>query len=112
MKKLAVSFLVLLVLITSKAADVKLAWDVPVATPAITNFAVYTSTQLITNAATVLRTNMVTGTNSITISNLTWNTSFSFVAVSREGTNESDFSNLVLYTTPKLPAPTNLRIGP
>ncbi len=105
-------FALLLLALPARSADVTLGWDVPVIFPAITNFAIYTSTQPITNAATVLRTNTVTGTNALTISNLTWTTTFNFVAVTRQGTNESDFSNPAIYTTPKLPAPNNLRIGP
>jgi hypothetical protein len=112
MKKLAVSFLLLLTL-SPKAAEVTLSWDVPVSTPAITNFAVYTSTQLITNRATVLRTNTISSTNAITLTGLPWSTTLNFVAASREGTNESPTtSNPTTYTTPALPAPTNLRIGP
>ncbi len=102
----------LILALPARSANVSLSFDVPILTPALTNFAVYTSTQPITNAATVLRTNTVTGTNFITISNLTWNANFAFAAVSREGTSESDFSNPVIYTTPKLPAPTDLRISP
>ncbi len=111
--RLGVPLMFALLLVCSvRAADVTLSWDVPVVTPAITNFSVYTSTQPITNRLTVLKTNTVTGTNSLSISNLSYSTAFYFVATSREGTNESTFSNPTSYTTPALPAPTNLRIGP
>ncbi len=92
------------------AAELTLSWDAPGGNPAVTNFTVYGSPAFITNSINASKTLQVTNATSLTVSNLNWNAKWYWVATSREGTNESDFSNQITNTTPKLPAPVNFRI--
>ena len=111
MKKLF-ALLLLAVPLAFAGVPVQVSWDAPVASPAVTNFTLYVSTQLITNKATVSASVNVTNLTSAWASNLVYSTTYHFVATSREGANESPFSAELIYTTTNLPAPVFLRLGP
>lgn len=111
MKKL-ISILLLVAPMALAGVNVTIAWDAPVANPAITNFTLYASPQTITNKLTVAQSVTVSGTNSATVTNLAYSTTYHFVATSREGANESPFSAELIFTTTNLPAPVNVRLGP
>ncbi len=107
--KLLLTMIVLLAL-PALASELTLSWDAPGGFPAVTNYTVYGSPAFITNSINASITKQVTNSTALTVSNLNWNSTWYWVATSREGTNESDFSNQITNKTPKLPAPLNLRI--
>ncbi len=106
------SLFVLLLTLPVFGAQVTLLWDAPPGQPAITNFTLYASTATITNSATGTISLQITNATTGTFSNLFWQTTYHFVVTSRQGVNESVFSNQATTNTALLPAPILLRIGP
>lgn len=91
--------------------NVRLAWD---ASPdvGVKEYAVYFSTKPITNMVSGMGVVNVTNKLTATVSNLTYSTTYFFRATAKMDGLESDFSNETSYTTPKVPAPSNLSATP
>lgn len=89
----------------------KLKWD---ASPeaGVNIYRIYRSTTPITATSTNVTVVSVTNVLTATITNMNYSTTYYFRATAVLGNLESDFSNEAIYTTPKLPAPTNLGIEP